>query len=43
MGRELLKMRRKGHRKVKGLNSVCRAPEMVACGAKPYSIGRRKE
>ena len=44
MGRELLKMRRKGHRKVKGIESVvCRAPEVVACGAKPYRVGRRKE
>lgn len=44
MGRQLLKMSRKRHRKVKGIEPVvCWAPEVVACGAKPYRVGRRKE
>lgn len=43
VGRELLKMRRKGHRKVKGIESVVsQALELVACGMKPYRVGRRK-
>lgn len=44
MMKELLKMGRKGHVKVKGVEYiVCWTPEVMACGVKPYRARRRKE